>query len=183
MMDEPRYCPACACAFDGLHEERCPECGRLTERSEGLTYSGTGSHGSSLSRKLEGFIVVIALITLACWWLGGRVICRGQRARVVLAIACVGSEGPIATALDQFNADLGRYPSSTEGLEGLVAADYVDERFQGPYLDREALRDPWGNPFCYRCPGLFNPTAYDLWSYGPNGRDDGGRDTEDDITN
>ena len=140
-------------------------------------------HRRSLARKLTVVAFLILSVPVAWWWLRPRVICPGQPARVVLAVACVGSKGPIAGALDRFKADMGRYPTSAEGLQVLVATSHEEARFDGPYFAHEALRDPWGNPFGYRCPGSFNPSAYDLWSYGPNGRDDGGRGRGDDISN
>jgi general secretion pathway protein G len=39
--------------------------------------------------------------------------------------------------------------------------------------------DAWGRPIRYRCPGLVNRNGFDLYSLGPNGRDDGG--SGDDI--
>jgi len=39
--------------------------------------------------------------------------------------------------------------------------------------------DGWGNPIRYRCPGPIHKHGWDLWSCGPNGRDDHG--TFDDI--
>ena len=31
---------------------------------------------------------------------------------------------------------------------------------------KELPKDPWGNPYIYRCPGLKNPGGYDLYSAG-----------------
>jgi hypothetical protein len=39
--------------------------------------------------------------------------------------------------------------------------------------------DGWGNPIRYRCPGPIHKKGWDLWSCGPNGKDDQG--TFDDI--
>ena len=101
----------------------------------------------------------------------------------MIAAAATATSGPIAAALDRFKADVGRYPTSEEGLDVLVALTHANKCFHGPYLDAEAPRDPWGNPYGYRCPGVFNPTTYDLWSCGPNGVFDGGRSKNDDIVN
>ena len=37
--------------------------------------------------------------------------------------------------------------------------------------------DGWGNTLGYKSPGIDDPTSYDLYSFGPDGRDG----TEDDI--
>ena len=138
---------------------------------------------SSVARRFAALAFFVVLVTVAWRWVRGRVICRGQPARVVLAVACVGPKSPISAALDRFKADMGRYPTSAEGLEVLAAVRHKDERFRGPYITRQALHDPWGSPFAYRCPGSFDPSAYDLWSYGRNAQDDGGRGAGDDIAN
>jgi hypothetical protein len=41
------------------------------------------------------------------------------------------------------------------------------------------LKDGWGNPLIYRRPGPVHTKGWDLWSCGPNGKDDQG--TFDDI--
>lgn len=47
-------------------------------------------------------------------------------------------------------------------------------------LGEKTLRvDGWGNPLRYRCPGPVHRDGWDLWSCGPNGKDDQG--TFDDI--
>lgn len=44
---------------------------------------------------------------------------------------------------------------------------------------KEPVLDGWGNPIRYRCPGPVHKKGWDLWSCGPNGKDDQG--TFDDI--
>lgn len=65
-----------------------------------------------------------------------------------------------------------------------VAPDTVGN-WQGPYMDGslEELADPWGRPFLYRCPARYSDRGYDLWSMGPDGKDDAGAQGSDDITN
>ncbi len=78
--------------------------------------------------------------------------------------------GPLKSALDQFAADCGRYPSTAEGLTALTTSpgNLAAGRWRGPYLEGNP-RDPWGNEYRYACPGIHNPNGYDLYSCGADG--------------
>jgi general secretion pathway protein G len=76
------------------------------------------------------------------------------------------------TALDLFKLDVGRYPTTDEGLEALVKDPPTAENWNGPYLKVTNLNDPWGHPFVYRSPGQHGD--FDLYSYGPKGKEGGG---------
>lgn len=112
---------------------------------------------------------------------------RSEKAKIDLSKAAVGRNGNIGTSLEHYRLDVGRYPDTDEGLAALYRAPSGTEKWQGPYLDNppsvEQLVDPWGNPFGYKSPGEVNETSYDLWCYGPDGQDDGGRAGSDDIKN
>jgi general secretion pathway protein G len=82
----------------------------------------------------------------------------------------------IAVALDQFEVDCGRYPSTAEGLDALVNAPAGVGNWRGPYVKRTP-RDPWGNEYVYRCPSPSGSSDYQLLSKGPDGEEG----TADDI--
>jgi general secretion pathway protein G len=83
------------------------------------------------------------------------------------------------TALDAFEVDCGRCPTSDEGLRALMECPpQLQGKWQGPYLKRGVPNDPWGAPYVYRCPGTHNASGYDLFSIGPDGREG-----NDDIDN
>jgi general secretion pathway protein G len=87
----------------------------------------------------------------------------------------------LALALDLFRIDVGRLPTSEEGLKALTAAPAGLGRWRGPYLRKiEALVDPWGTPFVYRRPGQHG--EYDLVSYGADGKP-GGSGEDLDVAN
>ena len=76
--------------------------------------------------------------------------------------------------------DVGRYPTTVEGLRALVEKPTSDsDGWLQPYLSCGVPTDPWGNDYVYRYPGQYNQEGYDLSSYGPD-RKLGG---DDDITN
>ncbi len=88
----------------------------------------------------------------------------------------------LRTQLDLFKTHCGRYPSSEEGLNALVATpedEQVSKLWRGPYCDVAMLKDSWGNDLIYKEPGEYNQTGYDLSSPGPN-RVEG---DDDDVTN
>lgn len=83
----------------------------------------------------------------------------------------------MGAALDMFRLDVGRYPSSQEGLEALRQRPSGLDRWDGPYLKKEIPRDPWGSVYLYRSPGENAP--YELMSYGADGVAGGSGDSAD----
>ncbi len=110
---------------------------------------------------------------------------QATKAKIELAKAGVGRNGPLAKALESYKWDMGRYPETDEGIEALMMRkqEADDERYGGPYLENDIVVDPWSQPFNYRSPGEFHEEGYDLWSSGPDQKDDGGQEGSDDIKN
>ncbi len=85
----------------------------------------------------------------------------------------------LENALDQFKMDVGRYPTTSEGLNALVTNPGV-EGWDGSYLKKGIVpKDPWNRPYHYQSPG--NHGDYDLFSYGADGQP-GGEGVNKDIT-
>jgi type II secretion system protein G len=80
-------------------------------------------------------------------------------------------------ALDAFEIDNARYPTTAEGLLALVQKPAGLASWHGPYV-RKLVNDPWDHPYVYKSPGVHNPTGFDLSSNGPDGRE-----SADDINN
>ena len=85
----------------------------------------------------------------------------------------------IAKALDIYRIDVGRYPSTEQGLAALSAAPANEPRWRGPYLAKAVPADPWGRNYVYKSPG--DTGEFDLLSYGKDGAP-GGTDENADIT-
>jgi general secretion pathway protein G len=83
-------------------------------------------------------------------------------------------------ALDHFRLDVGRYPTTEEGLNALMVAPPNLAAWAGPYLKKAVPLDPWGHPFVYQQPGTHG--EIDLYSYGKDGQP-GGTGESADITN
>jgi general secretion pathway protein G len=90
--------------------------------------------------------------------------------------------GIFESALENYHLSLNSYPSTTQGLQALRVApsDLPDqEKWDGPYLNKDIPMDPWGHPYNYASPGNNNRDTFDVWSAGP----DGIAGTADDIGN
>lgn len=86
----------------------------------------------------------------------------------------------IAKALDLYRIDVGRYPTTEQGLGALSAAPSNEPRWRGPYLQKPAPADPWARPYMYKAPGE-QGLDFDLLSLGKDGTV-GGTDENADIS-
>lgn len=81
-----------------------------------------------------------------------------------------------SNTLDSLFLDVGRFPSTSEGLNAL----WVDpgmSGWAGPYLKKSLPKDPWGNDYVYKCPG--DHDEYDVSSLGADGLPGGDGDDAD----
>jgi len=75
----------------------------------------------------------------------------------------------IASSLNLFNLDIGRYPTNNEGLSILIKKPDDLPQWSGPYLNDEMIpSDPWNRPYIYLQPGA-NGKPYQLKSLGSDG--------------
>ncbi|MBI3302405.1 MAG: type II secretion system major pseudopilin GspG [Deltaproteobacteria bacterium] len=121
-------------------------------------------------------LVVMVIIGLLAALVTPRFIRQEEKAKVKAARAQVELLG---AALDTFRLDVGRYPTSQEGLEALRERPSGVDRWDGPYLKKEIPRDPWGNLYVYRSPGENEKEPYELQSYGADGVAGGSGDNAD----
>ena len=96
------------------------------------------------------------------------VIERNERRRTEFCGRCLD----IDLAIVQFHMCNKRIPKTEEGLEVLCMGD---PNLGGPYLDCKKTVDAWGNEIAYRVADATSPSGYILRSFGPDGRDDGGK--------
>lgn len=86
----------------------------------------------------------------------------------------------LSGVLDLYRLEVGRYPSTEEGLEALMERPIDAESWNGPYLKKaDALVDPWGRPYVYRQPGEHGD--FDLFTLGADGSE-GGEGEDRDLT-
>ena len=87
-------------------------------------------------------------------------------------------------ALDAYRLDNDTYPTSEQGLEALRTRPLSGDapaNWRGPYLRQPVPVDPWGRPYLYVSPGTYNPTSFDLYTLGKDGKP-GGTGEDADIT-
>lgn len=124
---------------------------------------------------LELLIVVIILGLLATL-VGPRLFSVFDKAKRQVAKTQIEK---FAAGLDLFRLDIGRYPTTDEGLEALVNPPEDLERWNGPYMEKGVPKDPWDRKYVYISPGEHG--AYDLISLGLDG-EPGGDGEDADIT-
>jgi general secretion pathway protein G len=81
-----------------------------------------------------------------------------------------GAKGQIAlleSAVDTYRLDVGRYPTTEQGLLSLRERPDGIDKWDGPYLSKELPLDPWGNPYVYESPSEHG--EYAIMSYGADG--------------
>jgi general secretion pathway protein G len=87
----------------------------------------------------------------------------------------------IGSALELFALDVGRFPSTQEGLSALVERPAGLNRWNGPYIRaKSAPIDAWGRPYLYRSPGEHGD--YDLYTLGADGAPGGDGDNQDVVS-
>lgn len=87
----------------------------------------------------------------------------------------------VNAALELYHLDVGRYPTTDEGLKALVTQPQTAAGWNGPYLKKAtALDDPWGQPYAYKIPGAHGDV--DVYSLGSD-KAEGGTNEAKDVGN
>ena len=114
-------------------------------------------------------LVVLVLIGVVLGIVGGNFIGKGEKAKADAAKIEIGQ---ISQALDLYKLEVGRYPTTQEGLQALISAPPGVTNWNGPYWKKtEVPKDPWGNEYKYAAPGQNGP--YDIVSLGADGKEGG----------
>jgi general secretion pathway protein G len=135
-----------------------------------------GKNGFTLIEILLVVVIILVLAAMIVPNFAG----RGEQARTAAARADI--EANLAAALDLYELDNGRYPTTEQSLRALLTkpnSSPVPSNWNGPYLKKNRVpTDPWGREYVYVSPGQNNTAGYDLSSLGPDGVSG-----EDDIAN
>jgi len=139
--------------------------------------------GFAQGRRGEGFtlielLVVLVILGLLAGLVGPQVLrylgsAKSDTARLQIE--------ELGAGLDLFHLEVGRYPTSEEGLGALVEQPPGLSTWNGPYLKKKQVpKDPWGNPYHYRSPG--ENGMYDLYSLGPDNMEGGEGENQDIVS-
>ena len=124
-------------------------------------------------------LVVLAILGLLAALVGPRVLETLGGAKSDTALLQIKN---IEAGLDLFRLDVGRYPTTEEGLKALVERPGSIVRWRGPYLkSMQGLTDPWGQPYHYKIPG--RKGEFDIYSLGADKAEGGDGENKDVYNN
>lgn len=140
-------------------------------------------HHSAPRLRRAGFtllelLVVIVIIGLLAAYVGPKYFSQLSKSEVTVAKAQMEA---FEKSLDTYRLDVGRYPTTEEGMAALMAAPpTAGAKWNGPYLKKGVPKDPWGNPYLYRAPGA--KAEYEIVSTGKDGQPGGTGDNADIVS-
>ena len=154
--------------FDTQTHSLAPAPIRRTQRD---AYFADQRRSKDAGFTLIEIMVVIAIIGILATLIVPKIMGRPDEARVVAAKQDVGT---IVQALKLYRLDIGRYPTTDQGLKALVekpTSEPVPQNWKmGGYLD-SLPKDPWGNVYQYANPGTNG--EIDVYSFGSDGKPGG----------
>ena len=123
---------------------------------------------------LMELLVVLAILGLLMSLVGPQVLNQLGGAKTKTAGIQIKD---LEQALEMYKLDVGRFPSTSEGLDALVKKPGSATGWNGPYLKSEVPQDPWKGDYQYKFPGEHG--EIDIFTYGANGSPGGeGEDTD-----
>jgi general secretion pathway protein G len=132
-----------------------------------------GQHGFTLMELL----VVLAILGLLMALVGPNVLRQLGGAKTKTAGIQIKD---LEQAAEMYKLDVGRYPSTQEGLDALVNKPSSATGWNGPYLKSDVPLDPWNREYNYKYPG--EKGEIDIFTYGANGAP-GGDGEDADVGN
>jgi len=134
--------------------------------------AGRAAHQARVAHAVRGFslieiLVVMALIGIVIALVASRVGDGAVRGKVNATKIAIDS---ISGKIETYALDNGNPPQRLEDLVNNPGGDA--ENWNGPYAKEKDLKDPWNRAFLYRYPGD-RGGDYDLYSFGPDGKEGG----------
>jgi len=142
--------------------------------ARGMSWRGRARHAGMT---LIEILVVLTLIGVVLGIVGSNYLGKSEQAKAKAAKIEIEQ---ISQSLDLFKLELGRYPTTQEGLQALISAPAGVTNWNGPYWKKASVpKDPWGNEYKYASPAQSAP--YEISSLGADARE-GGEGPNKDIS-
>lgn len=140
---------------------------KITEEDEGFSFA-----------EIIASIAIMLILSSAVGFSAMKYI---DKARQTTALTQMSA---FKNALQTYYLDCGNYPTEAQGLNALWEKPYISPvpaNWDGPYIDREIGKDPWGNEYIYKIPGR-NNLPFEIISYGSDGKEGGEGNAKDIIS-
>ena len=120
-------------------------------------------------------LVVLVLMAMLAGLVGPRLFQKVGSSKIKIALTQIEL---LTSALDTYRLDVGKYPSTEQGLAALRKKPDGVKNWDGAYLSKGVPLDPWQVAYHYKTPGKEGPFA--LYSYGLDEKE-GGIDEDQDV--
>jgi general secretion pathway protein G len=123
---------------------------------------------STLNQKgftLIELLVVLVILGMLAGLVGPRLFSNVDKSKVKTAQTQVKM---LRGSLQTYRLDVGAYPTTEQGLAAIMSAPSDTKNWQGPYLEDELPKDPWGHDYQYKSPAN-NLQGIALYSLGADG--------------
>lgn len=128
----------------------CPSSSPRTRRARGFT--------------LIELLVVLVILTLLAGLVGPRVMSLLGGAKSKTAALQISD---LEKTLEIFKLDVGRFPTTEEGLNALVTKPGSVSGWNGPYIKGGLPSDPWGKPYAFTSPAANG--GVEILTFGADG--------------
>lgn len=136
------------------------------------------NHRGKRGFTLVELIVVMLILAILAALIVPRVVGRTSDAKRSKAATDIAR---LSDLIQQFRLDVGRYPTTEEGLQALRSAPSDATNWKGPYLQKAIPPDPWGFDYIYEYPGPGGDETFVLASFGSDGAEGGEGEAQDII--
>ncbi len=109
-------------------------------------------------------LVVLVILTLLAGLVGPRVMNQLGGAKSKTAALQIAD---LEKSLELYKLDVGRYPTTAEGLDALSSKPASANGWNGPYVKGAVPNDPWGKPYAFTSPAANG--GVDISSLGADG--------------